>query len=122
MKGLLSHVFLVYCCLYPASEKMVGYNFIRITFSMLITDLLFIGCGIFSQKMHLLLGRDPGGTMLDPPFETMPWLGLHVILILSTVLWIIGATIYETIKFPRGDRWYSHLDEIMDDLRGAEEQ
>lgn len=119
MKGLLSHVFLCYCCFYSMVEGKVKYKFFKVTLAMLIGLLLFIFCANLSVFVLERLGRDSSGTMLSPPFESMPWLNLYVICILSFVIWVGVATLFEIVKFEKGERWFDRVEDIKDELVGA---
>ena len=62
--------------------------------------------------MHIILDKDPSGTMMSPPFESMPWLRMYTILPICLVLWIVGATIYESIRYEKGSRWWNKINNI----------
>lgn len=109
LKGLLSHVTLLYCCVFLFVEKYTNFDSLRIGVSAIIGCILFIVCANYSRLINIALGRGEGGTMLESPFDSLPWLNLYVICIGALLLYTIGITIYELICYPKDKLWFNKI-------------
>lgn len=117
-KGLLSHVFLLYCCLYPFVEGKAKYNFYRVTLSAIITGVLFIVCGYYTKHVLKLLDREVSGSIFNAPFDSLPWLNFYTMFPVVILMWAIGCAIFECIKYKKGERWFNRLKNIPKELKG----
>ena len=109
LKGLLSHVTLLYSTLYLFVMGYIKIDTIHNLVSCTIGGLIFVVCGLYSRLMLKLLGEEMVNTMFldfnwDSPIENF-----FVIALLGCVILVAFGTIYETIFYEEENRWYHKL-------------
>ena len=109
-KGLLSHVTLIFSCIYLFVMGYVKVDTLRNLLSCIIGALIFIICGLYSRFMLKTLNRDVVNSMfLKAPYENMPFFNFFTISLIGVILLITITTLYE-IKFYNKDQvWFNRI-------------
>lgn len=92
-RGLLSHVTLIFTCLYLNVMGYVKKDALNNLISLTIGFFIFLFCGLYSNVVIDLLGKDPINSMYvrEPPFEKYPFINIYTVvpIFLLTYLFII---------------------------------
>ena len=110
LHGLISHVTLLLGCVWllvGGYIKIRVFNVVSATIGLLglfIDGLLMIG-------LYRLFNLDPVNCMflLEPPLASVPFLNTYVIGLLVLIIIFAITAIFEQIKLPKEERWYTKL-------------
>lgn len=111
LKGLLSHVALIFSSLYLLTGGIIKVNLKSNIVSCLYGGYLLVLCGLYTNFMleHFVKLSYEVNSMylLHPPLPEYPFLNIFTFAIIGLILNVIFITIYETVKLPKDERWYS---------------
>jgi len=110
--GLLSHVTLLFCCLYLIVMKYIRINGIKNILSAMSEGLLFFLCGLYSNAVIAAQGKASENSMFlqHPPFEKYPFINACTIFIAACLLYLVVLYIFEKITKPKdGVLYLYHL-------------
>lgn len=120
LKGLLSHVTLLFGCVYIF---VGGYFEIRVAnlTNVFLGMLLLLADGVLMIILHLIFNLTPPNAMylLYKPFENIPWLNVITIGIIALTIIFIFTVIFEHFSLDRVDRWYNKLYNKFKNKRNA---
>ncbi len=109
-KGLLSHVTLIFSCIYLFVMGYVKVDTLRNLLSCSIGALIFIICGLYSRMMLKLLDREVVNSMfLKAPFENIPFFNFYSISLIGAILLILITTIYEIKFYSKDQIWFNKI-------------
>ena len=111
LKGLLSHSTMVTGCILLF---VAGFVTIRVWSALRAVSaglLLFGLCGWSANTLfaHFGLGAPNSMYLLEPPFESEPWLTVWTIAAMALTLAFVIAALFEQFVLPREQRWYACL-------------
>ncbi len=95
LKGLLSHVTLLFCSLYVFVGKFFSVTGLKNFMPLVIQALIFGLCGVYTNKVKAILGHNDVNSMFmeRPPFENLPFINVYtcvpVILLIFFVIFLV---------------------------------
>ena len=108
MKGLLSHVTMLYCSIYLGTTGYVKIKTISNLKSLLLGASILMISSIVSDYILGLIGREPVNGMLIKPLESTPIVNFFTISLVGIILFLVITTIYETYVY-KNDAWYKKI-------------
>lgn len=109
LKGLLSHVTLLYSSLYLFVMGYIKVDTIHNLISVSIGGLIYVICGVYSRIMLKALNQEMVNTMFLDFNPENPIENFFVIALLGFIILVVIGSIYETIFFEEENRWYHKL-------------
>ena len=110
LKGLLSHSTMLLGCIY-----VLVAGFIKIRVPNVISVAAGLGFfaldGFVINGLYSVFKLDPCNSMylLEPPFDSMPWLNTLTIGLMGVSVCFVATVIYELLCLPEDERWYSKI-------------
>lgn len=116
LKGLLSHSTMLIGCIYILVGKFIKIRVSNVK-SVFFGLCLFIVDGVLINALYSIFGLDPCNSMylLEPPFDTMPWLNTLVIGIIGLGICFAVTATYEKAFLPLEERWYYKAQETSEE-------
>lgn len=111
LKGLVSHVTMLFGCIYLLTGKYIRIRVIENMISLVSGLILLVLDGLFVIGLYRIFNLDPPNTMylLEAPFQALPWINTYVIGIAAVVVLFIITATYEQIALPKEERWYNKI-------------
>lgn len=100
LKGLLSHVTLLFCCLYLLVGEFIEVRGIVNFFGVFFQGITFLICGFITNTVKELLNHPPVNSMFlkEPPLENMPYLNVFTCGIILLIIYYIVFLMIEKKK------------------------
>ncbi len=99
IKGLFSHVVMIFACLSLGVFKWIKVNTLKNTLHLLIGCLIFVFCHFYTNLILGLQGLEKTDAFyINKMFEKGAYLNFFTISILGLILIIVGTKLYEKIK------------------------
>ena len=106
LKGLVSHVTMLYTTLYLFVMGYVKINTFHNIKSCLMGCVLFILCGVVSITVKKILGQNFVNSFFLIIDWNKPYYNFYFIIIVGLPLLFLLFTLYETIFYKKENRWY----------------
>lgn len=104
IKGLFSHVVMIFTCLSIGVFKWIKVNTLRNTIHLLIGCFIFVICHLYTNLILKLRGLEKVDAFyINKMFEKGAYLNFFTISLLGLIIIIVGTKIYEKIKL-RGEK------------------
>lgn len=109
LKGLLSHVTLLYSALYLSVMGYIKIHTIHNLVSCTIGGGIFLICGLITNTVKHLLGHESINSMYLMIDKDAPLLNFYMICVSGALIILIFGTLYEVLKYPKEERWYYNI-------------
>ena len=108
LKGLLSHVTLIFSSLYIGLFGYIKIDTIKNLPALLIGACLLILCSVVSNQILILMGRDIVNGMFLRPNAEYPFASFYTISLVGLALYFAFTTIYEALRY-KEDAWFRRI-------------
>ena len=108
LKGLLSHVTLIFSSLYLGLFGYVKVKTFNNLKGLLLGAVIFFLCSVGSDYILGKMGREAVNGMFIKPLEGHPFVNFFTISLLGLVLYLIITSVYEAICY-KEDAWFRNV-------------
>lgn len=100
LKGLISHVTLLFCCIYLLIGGYVKFSWLKIFNSLFFQSIVFALCGIYTNLVLSITNQESVNSMYmqSPPIESMPYINVYTVIPTILVTYLIVYLIVKSIK------------------------
>ena len=116
LKGLLSHVTLIFSSLYLGLFGYIKINTLKNSKGLLIGAIILALSSVVSMQVLTKMNREPVNGMLIKPLAEAPYVNFYMICLVGLILYLIFTSIYEAIVY-KDDAWFRNIKEREENER-----
>ena len=116
LKGLLSHVTLIFSSLYLGLFGYIKINTLKNLKGLLIGAIILALSSVVSMQVLTKMNREPVNGMLIKPLAEAPYVNFYMICLVGLILYLIFTSIYEAIVY-KDDAWFRNIKEREENER-----
>ena len=116
LKGLLSHVTLIFSSLYLGLFGYIKINTLKNLKGLLFGAIILALSSVVSMQILTKMNREPVNGMLLKPLADKPYVNFYMICLVGLILYLIFTSVYEAIVY-KEDAWFRNIREREENER-----